>query len=48
MRIFQPEKQIIVSIRLNAFGGLFSAGALAVVLLIIAAVRCHDNGGQKD
>lgn len=49
MRIFQSERQIIVSIRLNAFGELFSAGgALAVVLLIIAAVRCHDNGGQKD
>lgn len=49
MQIFQSEKQVTVSIRLNAFGELFSAGgALAAVLLIIAAVRCHDDGGQKN
>lgn len=30
MRIFQSERQIIVSIRLNAFGELFSAGEPSV------------------
>ncbi len=30
MRIFQSEKQIVVSIRLNAFGELFSAGEPSV------------------
>ena len=40
MRIFQSEKQVIVSIRLNAFGELFSAGepfnsqSLGVTLMV--------------
>lgn len=32
MRIFQSEKQVTVSIRLNAFGELFSAGRALVSL----------------
>lgn len=42
MRIFQSEKQVTVSIRLNAFGELFSAGEA------LSVPGCHLEGVARE